>query len=1067
MLRKLAITFFVLILLLGGVLGYLQYIKIKKPISPAIDAVPADAFMIIQSVNAQAIWQSFNQGNALWTDLKRVGSFDALNTNLAKLDGVITADSRLEKLVQKSPVFISYHALDSNNVELLISCNIPNSIEEEELKQLIENNVDKSTVFSEYLYQNTIIHEIKYRGPNNTTLCYTKLKGTFIASYSASLLKRSVDHLNTNITLSQDPAFNKVYNAAGNNVDASIFINFKYINILTKLVFNTATINQLASANNLASWAVLDVKLAANSLQLNGFTYANDSLNNYLCVFKNSTPQPLMGTTVMPANVASYLSLTFDDYKIINQNYKNYLAKNNTLKQRNEAVEKINTKYSIDLDRIMNNAFIKEIDLFKISEQDSSNAGDIINIHCADGIAAYAQFKELFNGTASKTIGVNDEPTPADNDSLQHIQDSIQRLKPKAGFYKVKANNIFSAVLGSFYNSTNSSYVLYYNNDFVFAKDMPTLEAVYNAIKENTTLAQTDSYVKFAQSAAAKANIHWYVNGSKSIINVAPKLNLMAALELNRYSEIIEKTEGFIMQLSNAGNSMLLTNIYARYNALSKTPDNTLWKVKLDSAIISQPFIVANHTNNTKEVIVQDAAHNIYLISCTGEVLWKRNIHETIQGKITQVDKFKNKKLQYVFNTPTAIYMLDRNGKDIENFPVKLSAKATNSVSVFDYDKQRDYRLIIACDNNRVYNYDADGGAIGGWNNAAYPTTIRANIGWFNVKGKDYITIVEDNGTVTFADRKGATINSYNKAFVMGSNHQLCYSLTDKAATTCVLTTDNEGAIQKLFVDGHTETISINKLSPAHYLDVIDFNEDGEDDYMITEMNYVAVFDKNKKMLFNHKFKNTITQQPTIYKTSANHYKIGVVTALSSEIFLVNNDGSVAEGFPKNGITNFTLTDANKDDINDIIVGTSPNYVTAYSLTEAGKLYKPKEVEVEKEKTTKEPEPKIKKDVKKEGNKKVVEKTKTQKKETTTDKKKTIEKTTKDKKEKDGKTDKEKPKTKKEGVEKKKATDTKKEKDTSPKKTKDKPKEKTKPKKEEPKNNDSDDDKIINDSSEG
>ena len=453
--------------------------------------------------------------------------------------------------------------------------------------------------------------------------------------------------------------------------------------------------------------------------------------------------------------------------------------------------------------------------------------------------------------------------------------------------------------------------------------------------------------------------------------------------------------------------------------------------------------------------------------------LWKRNIHETIQGKITQVDKFKNKKLQYVFNTATAIYMLDRNGKDIENFPMKLPAKATNNVSVFDYDKQRDYRLVIACDNNRVYNYDTDGGAIGGWNNTAYPTAIHANIGWFNVKGKDYITIVEDNGTVTFVDRKGTAINTYNKVFVMGSNHQLCYSLTDKVATTCVLTTNNEGAIQKLFVDGRSETISINKLSPAHYLDVIDFNEDGEDDYMITEMNYVAVFDKNKKMLFNHKFKSAITQQPTIYKTNANHYKIGVVTALSSEIFLVNNDGSVAEGFPKNGITNFTLTDANKDDINDIIVGTSPSYVTAYSLTEAGKLYKPKEVVVEKEEVKKETKKELESKVKKEETKKVVAKIKTEKKETATEKKKTPVKSTTDKKEKDVKISKEKSKTtkkldveketktKKDGVEKKKSIEIKKE--TTPKKTKDK----TKPKKEEPKHDDSDDEKIINDSSEG
>jgi hypothetical protein len=1073
MLRKLSITFFVLILLLGGVMGYLQYMKIKKPISPAIDAIPTDAFIIIQSVNSQAVWQTLNQSNALWTDLKKIGVCATLNSNLVKLDSIATEDSRLSNLLQKSPLFVSYHKVDSNNVEALISCNVPNSIEENEIKQLIENTVDKSTVFSEYLYQNAIVHEIKYRGTNGKTLCYAKLKGTFIVSYSPELVKRSITHINTNKSLAQDASFNKVYNSVGNGVDASVFINFGNINTFMPMLFNGSTLKDFGQLSTLACWTVLDTKFTGNSVQFNGFTYAKDSLNNYLCVFKNLKPQPLQGALIMPTNVSTYLSITFDNYSSFNTNYKKYLQRNGTLKYYTESIDKLKEKHGVDVEKIMNNVFIQEIDLFKLDDLDSANS-ELINIHCTDGAIAYTQFKDLFSTTVTQLN--NDEPEiDAENDSLQHIQDSTQRLKPKAGIYKVKTSNLFSTLLGGFYANTSSNYVLYYKNDFVFAKSKAALEQVYQAIADNTTLAQNEGYLKFAQSTAAKANINWYMNGSKATNFIAQKINLNAALELNRYTEVLDKTEGFIMQLTSTGSEMLLTNIYARYNALSKTPDNTLWKVKLDSAILSQPFIVTNHTNNTHEVIVQDAAYNLYLISCTGEILWKHKIKGAIQGKITQVDKFKNKKLQYVFSTSSHIYMLDRNGKDIENFPIQLAAKASNAVSVFDYDKQRDYRLVIACDNNRIYNYDTDGGAIGGWNNTTWNSPIHCNIGWFAVKGKDYITVVQDNGTATFVDRKGATIEAYDKAFVVGTKHQLCYSIKDKKENSCVITTDNEGTVQKLFVDGHKETLSINKLSPEHYIDVIDFNEDGEDDYMITEMNYVAAFDNTKKMLFNHKFKSAITQQPTIHKTNANHYKVGVVTALSSEIFLINNDGSIAEGFPKNGTTNFTMADANKDEINDIIVGTSPNYVTAYSLTEAGKLYKPKEIKTKptvQEEEAKEPIVKNKK-----------EEPKKQKTNTSTDKKQT---TDKNKNKENGKS-KEKTKTndkkttdkdtKKTAADKKKTTDTKKETDKKTKakedvktkpKPKDKPKEKTKPKPEEKKDtNDDDDDKIINDSSEG
>jgi hypothetical protein len=1089
MLRKLAITFFVLILLLGGVMGYLQYMKIKKPISPAIDAVPSDAFIIIQAINAQAVWQNFNQGNPLWTDLKKNGVFEKLNIDLTTLNNVISSDSRLESLIQKNPLFISYHKTDTNTIDVLITCNVPNNIEEEEIKQLIENNVDKSTVFSEYLYQNAIVHEVKYRNQTNKTMCYAKLKGTLVVSFCTSLIKRSIDHLNTNNSLAQNASFNKVYNAVGNNVDASVFVNFGTINSFMPSLLNATALKSTGTLNNLACWAVLDAKLTANTLQFNGFTYTKDSLNNYLGIYKNLKPQLIHGTSVMPANVASYLTVTFDSYTNYITNYKKYLSKNNTLKQYANSIDKLNTKHSINIEKIMNNAYVQEIDLFKLSDADSNNS-DIINIHCTDGKIAFNQFKELFTSAPTDNNLITDI-VANENDTNINFNDTLPKVYvPKTAIYKLKENKVFSALLGSIYSTVSSNYVLYSNNDFIFASNKATLEIIKTAIKENTTLSSTDGYKNFSKTTSPKANLQWYVSGNKASDVFAKKMNINAALELSKYYEILDKTEGFIVQLTSTGNDMMLTNLYAKYNALTKTIDNTLWKTKLDTAIIAQPHMVINHTNNTKEVIVQDALNNLYLLSCTGEILWKRTLNGVVKGNITQIDKFKNKKLQYVFNTATSIYMLDRTGKDIENFPLKLTSKATNEVGVFDYDKQRDYRLVIACDNNRVYNFDADGGAIAGWNNAPYNSAIHTNIHWFAIKGKDYITVAQDNGTLSFVDRKGTAIATYSKAFNIGDKHQMCVSIKDKVDNSCVITTDNEGTVQKLFVDGHKTSMSINKLSPNHYLDVVDFNEDGNDDVMITEMNYVAAFDEYKKMLFNHKFGSNITQQPTVYKTTANHYKVGVVTAQTSEIFLINNDGSIAEGFPKNGITNFGMTDANKDEINDVIVATAGNYITAYSLTEAGKLYKPKELkptttnaDVKTNSVDEPKEPIIKKkELKKETVKDIKKEAKkdTKKEDIKNDKKK-------ENKKEDKKTDKTKPNNKNEPKDSKSNNnkDVLKKKTTSDKtkeelkdKTKDKikpkdklkdkikSKDKTKPK-EERKPDNNDDDKIINDSSEG
>ena len=105
--------------------------------------------------------------------------------------------------------------------------------------------------------------------------------------------------------------------------------------------------------------------------------------------------------------------------------------------------------------------------------------------------------------------------------------------------------------------------------------------------------------------------------------------------------------------------------------------NGVLWETNIGAAIASGPFIVRNHNNNTHEVLVQDANHKIHLLGSTGQILWSKQLEGAMIGGVHQVDRFKNGKLQLLFNTASSIHMIDRNGKDVGGFPVKLKAPAT------------------------------------------------------------------------------------------------------------------------------------------------------------------------------------------------------------------------------------------------------------------------------------------------------------------------------------------------------------------------------------------------------
>ena len=50
------------------------------------------------------------------------------------------------------------------------------------------------------------------------------------------------------------------------------------------------------------------------------------------------------------------------------------------------------------------------------------------------------------------------------------------------------------------------------------------------------------------------------------------------------------------------------------------------FNVTLDADIIMQPHFVTNHRTKQKEIVVQDVNNNLYLISNTGKVLWKKKL---------------------------------------------------------------------------------------------------------------------------------------------------------------------------------------------------------------------------------------------------------------------------------------------------------------------------------------------------------------------------------------------------------------------------------------------------------
>ena len=125
---------------------------------------------------------------------------------------------------------------------------------------------------------------------------------------------------------------------------------------------------------------------------------------------------------------------------------------------------------------------------------------------------------------------------------------------------------------------------------------------------------------------------------------------------------------------------LFFTNFYLNYNPALMKKTKSAWELQLDTLVNMKPYIVLNHYTGNKEVLVQDAADNLMLFGTNGKILWKRHLPEKILGQVHQIDFYKNNKLQLLFNTRGYIFLIDRNGKDVENYPIKFKSPATNGL---------------------------------------------------------------------------------------------------------------------------------------------------------------------------------------------------------------------------------------------------------------------------------------------------------------------------------------------------------------------------------------------------
>jgi len=399
--------------------------------------------------------------------------------------------------------------------------------------------------------------------------------------------------------------------------------------------------------------------------------------------------------------------------------------------------------------------------------------------------------------------------------------------------------------------------------------------------------------------------------------------------EIQQAAGSLSKIQTIAYQLNSSGGK-LYNNILLKHSSspsVSTTETQASWKSLLDTTINFKPQLVKNHNTGETDIFVQDMANNAYLINNVGRIVWKINLPEPIISPIYQIDYYRNGKLQMFFNTKNHLYVIDRLGNSVDKFPVKLKSPATGSVSLFDYDNNRQYRLIVANEDRKVYLYEKTGKMVDGWSFKQSEHPIQTDIYHFRASNKDYI-VFADKFKVYILDRQGRTRVSPEYNFPVG--RQTTISI-DRPRSRLVLT-DTVGTVHFISLDnGKITQQKLKSFPSSHFFDFKDIDGDGQGDFIFTANNKVEVYRQDGKQFIDIKTDEPVTKPPQVFEFSATDLRIGIVQPQKNQIWLYDNKGKPIKGFPMNGSTMFSIGRSDQSSSNfNLFVGSNNNFLHNY-----------------------------------------------------------------------------------------------------------------------------------------
>lgn len=735
MVRK--IFAYLLVIAVLGLVGYLiwDFTKKEEVNISVFEAIPSNAAIIIEFKTSKTVHNllasnedvaNITQSIPFWN--KQLELFDSLSILFAQNPEAARVWDLIDPYVSVHPISQAKNGAmvlfvpPANKNKVIISTDIIDSI--------LQINSEVKPL----MYESAPLYACSFGAQK---IYWTHFNGLYIMSIHRSLVQDAIRKINSPIGIVNKAEFQRIAGTAGSNVPLNIYMLPGNYNRILETLLGQEWAKPLELVSTVAGWTELDMVLEDEELFLTGYSALSDSENYLANLFIGQRPTEHKFSEVLPQSTIYFMRFGLSSPRSFGFNYIRYLDKNNLLFDHSNKLREIEDTFHVNF----TDQFLPLLD------------DEIVTGLAYTGNNSVSYFASLSILDEENTIKKLGEIEQIINEDL-FIKSGSHKYRD-INIYNLQVDKLLSAMLGAAFNQVRASWCTVFGGHVLISNSKQEVEWYIDQYLAKNNIQKNKGYVTVSENTNSESNFDFYIDSDLAIAHLQNYLKGSAAQNMEEYRLLFKNLQGIMWQSTMDRNGLLYHNIYTRFQPQENSMKTLAWEVQLDTTLATGPWEVVNHNDGSKEIVVQDAHNTLYLIDAKGKVLWQKALNEKILGAVYQVDLYENNKLQLLFNTQNRIWVIDRNGQNVEKFPVKLSEKASAGMLYKSFDKGKRKRIYIPCLSGDILNYDLSGREVKGWNYVSMTNPISRDITYYDLAGKDYFMILDDSGSFVMVDRAG------------------------------------------------------------------------------------------------------------------------------------------------------------------------------------------------------------------------------------------------------------------------------------------------------------------------